>query len=114
MAPNFDWAASKIKAKRVLKQLLEQKHSRSPATFNVNFPDVASNQAATVEICECRLDRKPLPVAYKQLDANKYLSNPTYNSRERMEGFDVSLCFGGKVTVTGFDFVTPEEAAERQ
>lgn len=73
-----------------------------PGFWNVNLPSInGSSEMMNSEIPArlCRLDRSPHRLAYEQ-EQNGYQFVGTYQDRPRETGADVSLCFGGAITVT--------------
>ncbi len=94
-----DWARSSRWAAGVIRILLDREWM--PGTFwNVNLPHPGPD-APEPEICECPLDPSPLPVAYRLEDEGRvahYVGD--YQSRARLPGHDVEVCFGGRIALT--------------
>jgi 5'-nucleotidase len=94
-----DWARSSRWAAGVIRTLLDQEWT--PGTFwNVNLPHPAPD-APDPEVFECPLDPSPLPVSYRMEDEGRvahYVGD--YQSRARLPGHDVDVCFGGRISVT--------------
>jgi 5'-nucleotidase len=70
-----------------------------PGTFwNVNLPHLEPGQPDP-DIVFCLTDPSPLPLHYKvEGDRSTYAGN--YQSRRRRPGFDVDVCFSGRIAVT--------------
>ena len=94
-----DWARSSRWASGVIRMLLDREWS--PGTFwNVNLPHPESD-APDPEVCECPLDPSPLPVSYRLEHEGRVAHySGDYQSRQRLPGHDVDLCFGGRITMT--------------
>ncbi len=106
--PDFDWAPAQEMARRVLNETIRPSSEYSEVfTRNVNFPDVSLTDSKTVAIEYCELDRNPFPISYNETEPGVFYSNVNYNQRSRTENHDIAHCFGGRITVTGFDFVPP-------
>lgn len=81
----------------VLKDLLAR--DLPPHAFwNVNLPCLPED-APMPEVVDCPWDRSPLPLDYLY-DANSAYYNGVYHQRPRVEGADVSVCFGGQIAVS--------------
>ena len=70
-----------------------------PGTFwNVNLPHLEPRQPEP-DIVFCPLDPSPLPLRYHvEGDRSTYAGD--YQSRGRRPGFDVDVCFGGRIAVS--------------
>ena len=66
--------------------------------WNVNLPCLP-NDSAMPEVVHCQWDRSPLPLDYL-FDANSAAYSGIYHQRPRVEGSDVSVCFGGRIAVS--------------
>jgi 5'-nucleotidase len=95
----IDWGRAARWAARVVADLIERPWE--PGTYwNVNLPHPAPG-AADPEIVECPLDLSPLPLAYQvQHDGRVALYNGDYQTRARVPGADIDVCFGGRIAVT--------------
>jgi 5'-nucleotidase len=95
----IDWTLAARWAGNVVRSLIAM--PCEPGMFwNVNLPH-ADPGAAEPEVVFCPLDPSPLPVAYRlesEGDAAYYCGD--YQTRARISGADVELCFGGRITVT--------------
>lgn len=97
----FDWSVAQAFATRLIPRFIgESRNLKCLAGRNVNFPDVPVGQVDRIEIVECDLDRKPLPLDFRELEDGRFMSCAIYNQRERTKGMDVATCFGGSVSVT--------------
>lgn len=65
---------------------------------NVNLPAEYRNQ--TPEIVSCPIDPSPMGTCYEAQDSGQYVLRIDYQSRPRLPGTDVDLCFSGCLTVT--------------
>ncbi len=92
-----DWRRAEAWAAVILRRLMAQPWE--PGTFwNVNFPHPEPQQPAP-DVVFCPLDPSPLPLRYSVLgDRSVYAGD--YQSRRRLPGFDVDVCFGGRIAVT--------------
>ena len=91
------WPQAEIWASVVLKDLLGRDLPPN-AFWNVNLPCLAED-APMPEVVHCPWDRSPLPLDYLY-DANSAYYNGVYHQRPRVEGADVSVCFGGRIAVS--------------
>lgn len=66
--------------------------------WNVNFPCLPVGSPMP-EVVMCPWDRSPLPLDYL-FDANSAAYSGIYHQRPRVEGADVSVCFGGRIAVS--------------
>ncbi len=70
-----------------------------PGTFwNVNLPHLLPEDPDP-EIVPCSLDPAPLPLIY-EVEPGRAIYAGNYQSRARTPGFDVDICFGGRIAVT--------------
>lgn len=95
----IDWARASAWARPVIARLLDTPWE--PGTFwNVNLPHPTPG-AAEPEIVFCPLDPSPLPVAYR-LESDGRVAHycGDYQSRARVPGADVDVCFGGRIAVS--------------
>lgn len=100
----FDWSVSEAIAKRVIAQFAGPNATqKSPSGSNVNFPDVPVEEVEQIEIINCELDRKPLPLAFEKRSDGSFMSCSVYNDREQTAGRDIAACFGGCISITEID-----------
>lgn len=93
----IDWDQAARWASVIIADLL--KRDLPPQAFwNVNLPCLAAD-APMPEMVDCPWDRSPLPLDYLY-DANSAYYNGVYHQRPRVDGADVSVCFGGRIAVT--------------
>lgn len=92
----IDWDLAARRAQAVLGRLL----GRVPAggLWNVNLPHVGP-EVELPEVVECPADPSPLPLRFECQGENA-LYRGDYQSRARIEGHDVALCFGGRISVS--------------
>lgn len=99
-----DWVRSSRWAAGVIRMLLDREWM--PGTFwNVNLPHPESD-APDPGVCECPLDPSPLPVSYRLENDGRvahYVGD--YQSRARLPGHDVDVCFAGRITLTRIPIV---------
>jgi len=69
------------------------------AFYNVNLPHLRPEEAGP-EIVFCLLDPHPLPLSYRHEDDGGMHYDGDYHNRDRAEGADVDVCFGGRIAVT--------------
>jgi 5'-nucleotidase len=93
----IDWQQAARWSGEVLKMLLARDLPES-CFWNVNLPCLPSD-APMPEVVDCPWDRSPLPLDYLY-DANSAAYNGVYQNRHRVEGADVSVCFGGRIAVS--------------
>jgi 5'-nucleotidase len=93
----INWLQASQWAEIVIRKLLSRDLPAN-AFWNVNLPCLPDNSPMP-EIVDCDWDRSPLPLDYLY-DANSAAYNGVYYSRKRVEGSDVSVCFGGKISVS--------------
>lgn len=94
----FDWARAARWTARVLGELL----ARPPETgafYNVNLPHLAA-EAPDPDLVWCPLDPRPLPLSFHHDETEGLLYNGDYQTRERIPGADVDVCFNGQIAVT--------------
>jgi 5'-nucleotidase len=94
-----DWDRAARRARGVIRSLLARPWE--PGTFwSVNLPHPEPG-AAEPEVVTCPLDPSPLPLAYRVEPCGgvaHYAGD--YQSRARVAGSDVDVCFGGRIAVT--------------
>jgi 5'-nucleotidase len=95
----IDWSRAARLARGVIGPLLERPWE--PGTFwNINLPHLDPS-AADPEVVFCPLDPSPLPLLFR-LDNDGKVAHYAgdYQSRSRVPGGDVAVCFGGRISVT--------------
>ncbi len=66
--------------------------------WNINLPCLPPD-ADEPEVVECPLDLSPLPLAFEREESGlRYAGR--YSERPRVDGFDVDVCFSGKIALT--------------
>lgn len=99
----LDWERTSRWAAEVLQDLIRENHEDG-TYWNVNFPHLPPGGAPLPDRRRTRLSRPPLPVVYEPLQPGpsewqlKYTGR--YADRPAPEGSDVSVCFGGLVSMT--------------
>ncbi|WP_250846887.1 5'/3'-nucleotidase SurE [Aquisphaera insulae] len=94
---SIDWDRAAAWAAPVIRELLARPNA--PGTFwNVNLPHPEPG-APMPEVCHCPLDPSPLPLAYR-LEGHEAVYAGDYQSRDRIAGRDVDVCFGGRIAVS--------------
>jgi 5'-nucleotidase len=92
-----DWNRAAEWTRYLLQDLLGR--SREKGVFwNINLPALAP-QAGRPDVVFCPLDPSPLPLSFNG-DGEMLLYDGVYARRERQQGSDVDVCFGGKIAVT--------------
>ena len=94
-----DWAVAARRARGVIVDLMARPWE--PGTFwNVNLPHPAPG-GNDPEVVFCPADPSPLPLNYR-LDQDGLVAEycGDYQSRRRVNGSDVDVCFGGKIAVS--------------
>ena len=83
--------------RRVLTDLLPR--PLEPGTFwNVNLPNLSGDEPEP-SIVICPLDPGPLPVSFRE-DDGMFHYDGNYHLRERRDGCDIAVCFGGDISVS--------------
>jgi 5'-nucleotidase len=95
----IDWTWAAARARRVIDGLLERPWE-SGTFWNVNLPHPPPG-APEPKVVFCPLDPSPLPVAYR-LESGGGVAHYSgdYQTRARIRGADVEVCFGGDIAVT--------------
>jgi 5'-nucleotidase len=92
-----DWNRAAQWATAVLLRLMAQQWE--PGTFwNVNFPRLEPGEPDP-DVIFCPADPSPLPLLYR-VDGDRSVYAGDYQSRQRLPGRDVDICFGGRIAVT--------------
>lgn len=93
----IDWPRAAGWTGRVLRELVARPWE--PGTFwNVNLPHPEPG-AAEPEVVFCPVDPSPLPLDFR-IDGDAALYFGDYQSRARVLGADVEVCFGGRIAVS--------------
>lgn len=93
----FDWARAGRWIVPILRELLVR--PIEPGLFyNVNLPHLPAD-APDPDVVFCPLDPHPLPLSYRHEETGLFYDG-VYHSRERKEGADVDVCFGGRIAVS--------------
>jgi len=94
----FDWGRAANWIARVLADLLTR--PIEPGLFyNVNLPHLGALDDDP-EVVFCPLDSHPLPLSYRHEEERGLYYNGDYQARQRTQGADVDVCFGGRIAVT--------------
>lgn len=93
----LDWARAARWASIVLPGLMAR--PLGPGTFwNVNLPHPEPG-GPDPDVVYCPVDPSPLPLAYREGTGGLVYCGD-YQSRARIEGSDVDVCFGGRIAVS--------------
>jgi 5'-nucleotidase len=93
----FDWAAAAAWVAPLLRSLTAD--LPPPGVFwNINLPHLEPG-APPPEVVFCRPDPAPLPLSFR-CEGDSLHYNGVYQQRRRSPGFDVDICFGGKIAVS--------------
>jgi 5'-nucleotidase len=93
----IDWDRAGRWATTILARLMAQEWE--PGTFwNVNLPHLEPGQPDP-DIVFCSVDPSPLPLRYR-VEGDRSTYTGDYQSRGRRPGFDVDVCFSGRIAVT--------------
>lgn len=92
----FLWSRAVAMVRAVL-DVLASRPLVPGAFWNVNFPDLESDEIP--EIVFCPVDHHPLPVRF-EIDGDGYLYRGVYRERQRIPGSDVDVCFAGRIAVS--------------
>lgn len=95
---DLDWARASRWVGQVLAELLTRP-VEAGLFYNVNLPHLDPEQPDP-EIAFCPLDPRPLPLSYRHEVDTGHFYNGDYHNRERIDGADVDVCFGGRISVT--------------
>jgi 5'-nucleotidase len=107
-----DWGLAGKWARRVLELLLAR--PPEPGRFwNVNLPQPQEPHADLPQCVFCDIDPHPLPVAYELRDGRLHYRG-RYQDRARAAGYDVALCFSGRITISqvGLHSIPPSIAVD--
>jgi 5'-nucleotidase len=92
-----DWQRASRWVGLVLSELIARPW-QAGTFWNVNLPHL-EHEEPDPEVVFCPLDPSPLPLSYR-VASDLCVYNGDYQSRSRRPGFDVDVCFGGKIAVT--------------
>lgn len=93
----IDWELAQVRARRAIAPLLEM--TWRPGTFwNINLPHPEPG-AAEPAIVFCETDPSPLPLTYHFVGNTSHYRGD-YQSRARLPGHDVDVCFGGSIAIS--------------
>jgi 5'/3'-nucleotidase len=93
-----DWPQAARWTRHVLEMLLPRPPDAG-SFWNVNLPHPTVEQAGVPECAFCQIDPHPLPLDYELRDGKLHY-RARYQDRERAAGYDVELCFSGKITIS--------------
>lgn len=93
----INWERAARWTRRVLDELLA-KPCPPGAFWNVNLPHLAEDEPDP-EIVHCPIDPSPLPLDF-ELETEGAVYRGDYHGRQRREGADVAVCFGGRIAVS--------------
>ncbi|MDB6174033.1 MAG: 5/3-nucleotidase SurE [Chthoniobacteraceae bacterium] len=94
----LDWERAAGWVATVLRELIRR--PIEPGLFyNVNLPHLDPSEPDP-EMVFCPLDPHPLPLSYRHEEDGGLYYNGNYHTRQRIEGADVDVCFGGRIAVT--------------
>lgn len=94
-----DWRQTEDLASAVLAELAFNPPGRR-RFWNVNLPDARPAESpGKIPLVHCRPDPSPLPAKYVHLGPTSVYCG-RYRDRERIDGHDVAVCFGGSVAIT--------------
>ena len=92
-----DWRQARGWAGAILRRLMALPWE--PGTlWNVNFPHPEPDQPEP-DVVFCPLDPSPLPLRYR-VEGDRSVYSGDYQSRRRRPGYDVDVCFGGRIAVS--------------
>jgi 5'-nucleotidase len=92
-----DWSRTLLRARGVVIDLLKRRPAGG-AFWNVNLPH-PSDEAVDCEIVPCRVDPSPHSIRYERRGQH-YAYVGDYHVRPRRPGYDVDVCFGGRIAVS--------------
>lgn len=93
----IDWDRAARWTGRVLALLLDRPIP-AETFWNVNLPH-AGPEVEEAEVVFCRVDPSPHPLAYR-VEAGSAAYAGRYPDRPRRPGWDVDVCFGGRIAVS--------------
>ena len=94
----FDWLRATRWITPVLAGLVA-KPIESGVFYNVNLPHLGSAENDP-EVVFCPLDPHPLPLSYRHDEDKGLYYDGDYQARQRAQGSDVDICFGGRIAIT--------------
>jgi 5'-nucleotidase len=93
----IDWTQAARWTSVVLRELLAK--SCEPGTFwNVNLPHLPPGQPEPKSVA-CPLDPSPLPLEFR-VEGDRATYTGDYQSRARLVGADIAVCFEGQIALT--------------
>lgn len=99
---DFDWPWAARCALEASRPLLEEALSAGDY-WNINLPHVPASDTLPERV-HCPPSKRPLPVAFEELDAEdkerRFAYSGVYADREREPGSDIDACFGGKIAIS--------------
>jgi 5'-nucleotidase len=93
-----DWPLAARCTRHVLEMLLARPPDAG-SFWNVNLPHPTVEQAGLPECVFCSIDPHPLPLDYELRDGRLHY-RARYQDRQRAAGYDVELCFSGRITIS--------------
>jgi 5'-nucleotidase len=93
----LDWPRTARWAEAILLRLMARPWGAG-TFWNVNFPHLLPHEPDP-EVVFCTLDPSPLPLSYR-VAGDESVYNGDYQSRARRPGYDVDVCFRGRIAVT--------------
>ncbi|MDX2035930.1 MAG: 5'/3'-nucleotidase SurE [Isosphaeraceae bacterium] len=93
----IDWDRAAARARGVIARLLELP-CPAGAFWNINLPHPPAD-APEPEVVFCPVDPSPLPLDFRH-EPEGLIYSGDYQRRERVAGFDVDVCFSGKIAVS--------------
>jgi 5'-nucleotidase len=94
---SIDWTEAARWTAWVLRDLLSRP-CEAGTLWNVNLPHPAPGLPQP-EMVECPLDPSPLPLRFLT-DGDRVTYAGDYQSRARVPGADIAVCFGGQISLT--------------
>jgi 5'-nucleotidase len=102
----IDWDQAARWARKALDDLLARPWEEG-TFWNVNLPHPEPG-APEPGIVECPLDPSPLPLSYR-VEGDVATYDGVYQTRARVPGADVDVCFRGQIAVTLIRMLPPRE-----
>jgi 5'-nucleotidase len=94
----IDWLQTLALTRHVLEMLLDR--PPEPGSFwNVNLPQPEQAGPDVPECVFCSVDPNPLPVNFELRDG-KFHYTSRYQDRLRTDGYDVEICFAGRIAIS--------------
>lgn len=92
-----DWGLTAQRARRVLERLFAEP-APAGCFYNVNLPH-PEHDREDLDVVFCPVDASPLDVRYRR-DGGALHYAGTYHARPRRQGYDVEVCFSGRIAVS--------------